>query len=591
MGYITHPTNTSGGYDRDIEDDARLRHARDRHSGFPIGRYLQPPPMLFTRDGHNIFLGDMYRGNAAFLMCSGPSLKTHDLSHLQQRGILTCAVNNAATVVRPNLWVCVDDPSHFADAIWRDPAILKFVPLCHLEKPLAVRDTNHQLISSKERAGDMPAVFGYRRNEAFVAEQFLYEDTFNWGNHGDRSDAYGYKGSRSVMLVALRLLFYLGVRKLFLLGCDFRMQYGTQNYAFEQDRSRGSVSGNNYTFEVLNTRLRHLLPYFEREGYQIFNCTADSGLTVFPHVSYATAMEHALEGFPQEIVTAGMYDQKRKKKEKAVHFAPTSETHNIDKDSTSQAEEIQQIPPITLITYVNEDSYGYLTDTWATWHHFHSDFKQWPAVVLHPVTLDCGKLQEELTRSHENVRFIAIDSEVPPTNDSEWSHAVLRYAANQVETPWYLLLAPEAVARRDDRWLKPSWFSSGGPGSPLAFVTCPWGHSKPADIFDRLDRWGSTVAELVTYPPLQVSYDPTSDRVKHPSANTWLFLASTDWSRNIARLIPDGLPCASFSTFVMYCAQRRGDRFVLHQMKHNGWDHSFRDRNRIAQRCRQLLGC
>ena len=71
----------------------------------------------------------------------------------------------------------------------------------------------------------MPAVFGYRRNEAFVAEQWLYEDTFNWGNHSKRTDAYGNTGSRSVMYIALRLLFYLGVRQLYL--WNLRLPHGT----------------------------------------------------------------------------------------------------------------------------------------------------------------------------------------------------------------------------------------------------------------------------------------------------------------------------------------------------------------------------
>jgi hypothetical protein len=590
MGYCTHPANSLGGPDRDTDDHARLRHARDRQSGFPVGRYLQPPPMLFTRDGHNVFLGDMYRGTAAFLLCSGPSLKSHDLSQLQQRGILTCAVNNAATVVRPQLWVSVDDPNHFADAIWRDPAILKFVPLCHLEKPLAVRDANDQLVPSPELAGDMPAVFGYRRNEAFVAEQFLYEDTFNWGNHGERADAYGYKGSRSVMLVALRLLFYLGVRKLFLLGCDFRMQYGADNYAFAQDRSRGSVSGNNYTFEVLNTRLQHLLPHFEREGYQIFNCAPDSGLTVFPHMPYATAIEQALEGTPRKIVTAGMYDQKRKKKDREAGFAPTSDTRETATVDALRSEE-SQLPPTTLVTYVDEKSRTYLSQTWATWQRFRPWLRALPAVVLHPASLDCQSLQDELAALRPDVQFVAANSDSDLHDDTDWSHAVLRYAARSIQTPWYLQLAPEAIALRDDRWLDPSWFSNGGAQPPLAFVTCPWGYSKPADILDRLDQWGSTVAELAGLPPLQIPYDPTADRVKHASTNTWLFLGSTEWSRTIARYAPDGLPCASFSTFVAYCAQRRRDRFILHQMKHHGWDHSFRGQDRIAERCRRLLGC
>ena len=120
---------------------------------------------------------------------------------------MTCAVNNAAAVFRPQLWTAVDDPGHFCDVIWRDPGILKFVPLDHMEKTFLVRDDQDRLVPSTERVGDMPAVFGFRRNEAFAAEQWLYEDTFNGGNHTDRVDAYGNQGSRSVMYIALRPLF------------------------------------------------------------------------------------------------------------------------------------------------------------------------------------------------------------------------------------------------------------------------------------------------------------------------------------------------------------------------------------------------
>ena len=126
----------AGGYHgelRDANDQRRLRHARQQHDGFAVGRYLQPPPMLFTRDGHNVFLGDMYRGAAAFLICGGPSLATLDLARWPG-GMLSCAVNNAATVCRPNWWVSVDDPGNFCDVIWRNPGVLKCVPLCHMEK-------------------------------------------------------------------------------------------------------------------------------------------------------------------------------------------------------------------------------------------------------------------------------------------------------------------------------------------------------------------------------------------------------------------------------------------------------------------------
>lgn len=151
MPLETDPASLPGGLDRDDADFERLRHARERHVGFPVGRHLQPAPMLFTRDGHNVFLGDTYRGHAAFLLCSGPSLVCHDLSRLNERGVLTMALNNAAVVHRPQLWCSVDDPGHFCDAIWYDPGILKFVPLCHMEKPILVRDENDLLVPATRR--------------------------------------------------------------------------------------------------------------------------------------------------------------------------------------------------------------------------------------------------------------------------------------------------------------------------------------------------------------------------------------------------------------------------------------------------------
>ena len=177
MGLTTNPSGSPGGPERHSDDYARFRHGRDREIGFPVGQYLQPPPLLFTRDGHNAFLGDMYRGAPAFLLCAGPSLLSHDLGKLSGRGILTMSVNNAGAVYRSNLWVSVDDPGNFCDAIWRDPAITKFVPICHMEKPIYVRDSDRELVPSSDRVGDMPAVFGFRRNEAFQADQWMYEDS------------------------------------------------------------------------------------------------------------------------------------------------------------------------------------------------------------------------------------------------------------------------------------------------------------------------------------------------------------------------------------------------------------------------------
>jgi hypothetical protein len=264
-------------------------------------------PVLVTRSNRPTSLEGLYDGQTAFLIASGPSLLTHDLSQLSARGILTLAVNNAGAVFRPQLWVCLDSPGRFCDAIWRDPGITKFVPEGHLGSLLTVRDSEGRLIYSHETPRRMPAVFGYVRNEDFVPERWLSEDSFNCGQSDGRRDCAGNSGSRSVMYVALRLLYYLGLRRVYLVGCDFRMAEGRRNYAFPQHRTRASVASNNRLYATLNQRLRLLRPYFDAAGYQIFNCTPASGLTVFPYVPFEEAVACARAVVPRHIDTAGMY--------------------------------------------------------------------------------------------------------------------------------------------------------------------------------------------------------------------------------------------------------------------------------------------
>jgi len=570
---------------QDPQDWERLRHGRDRHLGFAVGRYLQPAPMLFTRDGHNVFLGDLYRGRAAFLICSGPSLKQHDLSRLNARGLLTMAVNNAAVVQRPHLWCSVDDPGNFCDAIWKDPAVMKFVPLCHMEKPVLVRDADERLVPSAERVGDMPAVFGYRRNETFDAERWLHEETFNWGCHGKQVDAYGNKGSRSVMYVALRLLFYLGVRRVFLLGCDFRMQTGWDNYAFEQDRSAGSIRGNNTSYRILNDRLRRLKPHFEREGFEVANCTPDSGLTVFPHVPFEEALAAARTGMPETILTAGMYDRKQRERD-----AKTTKTNGaIPRKSPAQKTETGRVlKNLTLITAVDERHAPRLQQTWQTWMALKPELRDVPAIVIHDARFEPRGSVLEALQEHPRLRFVPWEMPQAETQRERMLTALVQVAARKVRTAWYLKLDSDVVATRPGPWLDDSWFDVDPETGPPAFVSSPWGYTKPADAIRRLDDWGDRVPGLKDRPRLDLPFDPQSGLVRHPRIISWCFFGNTQWTREVAAYAPGRLPVPSHDTYLHYCAARRGDPFVRVTMKQFGWEHvsGFR---RLKRRCRDVL--
>lgn len=299
----------------DVQDWKKVRHGRDTHVGFPLSNFIQPAPIFFSEDAHNIWIGDIYRGASCFLVLGGPSFgklldekfilngkeySTKEL--LEYPGHIIAGVNNSPKSIRPNIWISVDHPQRFIKSIFIDPKIQKFVPLDHADKHIfdsTLWDIDDLMV------GECPNVIYYRRNERFQPDQFLWEDTINWGEHKD------YGGKRSVMLAAMRILFNLGIRKVYLLGCDFKMDEN-YTYHFDQKRATGSVSSNNATYKKLQERFLVLKPIFDQNGFEVYNCNPESGLTAFPYKSFIECIEDRFYEMP-DIVTEksnGLYDRK-----------------------------------------------------------------------------------------------------------------------------------------------------------------------------------------------------------------------------------------------------------------------------------------
>ena len=336
-------TEAPGGSARDSADQNAFRHNRLRDVGFKVGKYLQTPPLLFTRDGHSLYLGDMFRGASAFLIGGGPSFKDINVEKLSSAGFLTFGLNNSVKGFRPDLWACVDDPTHFIKSLWLDPKIMKFAPMSHADKKIFDNETWKEM---EMTVGDCPNVFYYRRNEDFKAGQYLFEDTVNWGNHTKLG------GGRSVMLAAIRLSFYLGIRKIYLLGVDFDMS-DKNKYHFEQNRTDSAIKNNNDTYNLLKTRFAELKPIFEENDFHIFNCNPESGLKVFDFVSFEDAIESSTKKMPKNLQTErteGLYDRKaksKKEKEKTKIKRELDKAREILNEAKTKFEEAgkEDMPP------------------------------------------------------------------------------------------------------------------------------------------------------------------------------------------------------------------------------------------------------
>ncbi|GAA5142424.1 hypothetical protein GCM10023213_28350 [Prosthecobacter algae] len=302
-----HPGRNGHSKDEfvDRNDFNTLQWNGERGTGALATSRVRNTPMFFRSNGMNADLVDLYAGQTLFLVLNGGSLAGFDWSRLKRQGICTMGVNNGAHAFRPNFWTSVDDPTRFLRSIWADPTITKVIPMSHFEKPIWDVKENR---FSDWRVKDFPSVFGYRRNEAFHAEQWLHEDTINWGNHSKRG------GGRSVMLAALRIAFLLGFRKVCLLGCDFHMDEKNR-YWFAEGRTNHAINNNLNSYRILRGFFEELQPHFLASGFRVFNCNPRSQLEAFPMADLDEELR--LAEVDCSATTEGMYVDRYKAQKEA----------------------------------------------------------------------------------------------------------------------------------------------------------------------------------------------------------------------------------------------------------------------------------
>jgi hypothetical protein len=104
----------------------------------------------------------------------------------------------------------------------------------------------------------------------------------------------------------LRLAYWLGVRRLIIVGADFHMS-PRKPYGFAQAKESTACGSNNTTYGLLDRWFAELRPHAERVGFQIFNATDGGNLDAFPRIGFDAAVDMALEGIPRQIITEGHY--------------------------------------------------------------------------------------------------------------------------------------------------------------------------------------------------------------------------------------------------------------------------------------------
>ena len=284
-----------------------------------VNRYRDPLFITNREDRWARSLCGMLADKAVFLACGGPSANDLPLEALNRRGMWTMAVNNMAghPRFRPQAFVCADPLTKFSHSIWLDPGIMKFVPLPKMNGYRAKlrRKDQDGFHSLDQTVRACPNVWAYKRDTWFLPDDsFLMGEGAKWGNLSAGVTRTGLPKTVATMLLALRLLYHLGAKRIFLVGVDFQMTV-EKGYAFDQERNPGAVASNNGQYAIVSRWLEDVVAngVFERFGLEVYNTNERSGLRAFSYVPFETALQDVQGFVDDEPDLIGWYEPRKKK--------------------------------------------------------------------------------------------------------------------------------------------------------------------------------------------------------------------------------------------------------------------------------------
>ena len=229
-------------------------------------------------------LRNIYNGRTAFLVGGAPSLLEQPIHLLEQRGVLSMAMNNAAQHVRSTMWCCGDHPECFQPAILYDPTILKIAPTCYAETPTKY--------CGDKKFREFPNTFFYIQEAGLPWDEFF----------ADRAVVPWYNNT---MFVSIHVLYALGIRRIILAGSDFGFGKNGEMYAHATKFGSLERKWNLNLYNNLVKELRLMKPIFDGAGLQLYDSSKNSRLgSVYPRISMEDGVKLCLEDFPSFMDSA-----------------------------------------------------------------------------------------------------------------------------------------------------------------------------------------------------------------------------------------------------------------------------------------------
>jgi hypothetical protein len=253
--------------------------------------------------------------NPGFLVGGGPSIRDFPVEQLKDRGVVSMGMNLAAAAVHCRAWSFSDTPCKFHHALYLDPAIMTFAPEPKLKRRFMIKGEDGAFRWAKPRIRDCPNTYGFCRRTCFVPETFFIDWFAHWGPGKHQPKNTDRRGTICQIMLGIRLMHYLGCRRIYLLGVDYKGRDGKcYGYPAQKRDRRGR-------YEIEKEMLIRLQPVMARVGLEIFNLNPWQGieknrsaLDIFPWADWDDAIADCKGIVPHGVCsTEGWYSMKKTK--------------------------------------------------------------------------------------------------------------------------------------------------------------------------------------------------------------------------------------------------------------------------------------
>lgn len=160
------------------------------------------------------------------------------------------------------------------------------------------------------------------------------------------------------------------------------------------------------------------------------------------------------------------------------------------------------------------------------------------------------------------------------------------YAAECVETDWWLKLDTDCIAKKDcGDWIDSEWFEPDETGEYNAWIASPWHYTKGPHM-QMMDKWAAKHPIWDDrFPPLDIPHAEGQKRFPHPRMASWISFYNTEWTQTVSyilRSLHDGQPLSPIPSqdgLHFYWGERSKLRTCKVKFKKRGWTNTSKLEN------------